>query len=207
MITTKRAAHSLAALFLSFIAGVPAAEATYTITMTQSGADVVASGSGTLNLTSLVGGVPGNAAAYVQANTGSIYVGPTSLTAVRSFTGGVTGPANFGSGAFLVANSGSGNIAGIDAGAVAVPNPYASGSSISGTATWTGQTFAGLGLTPGTYTWTWGSGANADSLVLQIGPPAASAVQPVPALSGWGVIALGCLIAVFGLAWTRRQRL
>jgi hypothetical protein len=204
---SRQGAFALAALLLSLVAAVPAAEATYTITVTQSGADVVASGSGTLNLTSLVGGVPGNAAAYVQANTGSIYVGPTSLTAVRSFSGGVTGPANFGSGAFQAANSGSGSIAGIDAGAVAVPNPYASGSSISGTATWTGQTFAGLGLTPGTYTWTWGLGANADSLVLQIGPPAPPApVQPVPALSEWGVIALGCLMALFGLARMRRQR-
>jgi hypothetical protein len=34
------------------------------------------------------------------------------------------------------------------------------------------QTFASIGLTPGTYTWTWGSGSNADSLTVQIGPAA-----------------------------------
>ena len=44
--------------------------------------------------------------------------------------------------------------------------------------TFAGQTFASLGLTPGTYTWTWGDDPavagftpdNSDSFTLQIGP-------------------------------------
>jgi hypothetical protein len=125
------------------------------------------------------------------------------------FTSGVTGPANFGSGAFRVANSGSGSIVGIDLSAtpaVVVPSAYVSGSAISGTATWTGQTFLSLGVTPGTYTWTWGAGANADSLVLQIGPLAPRSTQAIPTLSEWGVVALGCLVALAGLSRMRRQR-
>jgi hypothetical protein len=35
---------------------------------------------------------------------------------------------------------------------------------ISSTQTFNGQTFSSFGLTPGTYTYTWGSGANADSI-------------------------------------------
>ena len=41
---------------------------------------------------------------------------------------------------------------------------------LSDTATWDDTTISGLGLTPGTYTWTWGSGATADSFVINIPP-------------------------------------
>ena len=44
-----------------------------------------------------------------------------------------------------------------------VPLGYVSGSPLTGTATWTNQTIAGMGFTPGSYLYTWGSGANADS--------------------------------------------
>jgi hypothetical protein len=45
-----------------------------------------------------------------------------------------------------------------------------SGTQLKNTATYTGQTISSLGLTPGTYTWTWGTGAHADSFVLVIHP-------------------------------------
>ena len=51
-----------------------------------------------------------------------------------------------------------------------VPQGYISGTSLASTNTWANQSFASLGLTPGTYTWTWGSGAHADRFILQIGP-------------------------------------
>jgi hypothetical protein len=38
------------------------------------------------------------------------------------------------------------------------------------TAEFAGQTFATIGLTPGTYAWTWGSGIDADSFTIEIGP-------------------------------------
>jgi hypothetical protein len=41
-----------------------------------------------------------------------------------------------------------------------VPRGYVSGNPLSDSATYSGQTFATLGVTPGTYVWTWGSGAN-----------------------------------------------
>ena len=52
--------------------------------------------------------------------------------------------------------------------AVTVPIGYTSGF-LSGTSTYVGKTFATLGITPGTYTYTWGSGPNASSIILQIG--------------------------------------
>ena len=49
-----------------------------------------------------------------------------------------------------------------------MPQYYVSGSVLSASDTWSGQTFASLGLTPGTYTWTWGSGADADFFTMNI---------------------------------------
>jgi hypothetical protein len=43
---------------------------------------------------------------------------------------------------------------------LSVPKGYVSGNPLSDSATYSGQTFATLGVTPGTYVWTWGNGAN-----------------------------------------------
>ncbi len=50
-----------------------------------------------------------------------------------------------------------------------VPIGYSSGTALSATDTYSGQTLVSLGLTAGTYTWTWGTGADADSLTVNIG--------------------------------------
>jgi hypothetical protein len=60
-------------------------------------------------------------------------------------------------------------VAGGSTGVVVVPVGYVSGTVLSDSATWTGQSLASLGLTPGTYTYTWGSGIHADSATVQIG--------------------------------------
>ena len=92
-----------------------------------------------------------------------------------------------------MANGGSGNLVGIDDfdGVVFVPRGYVSGNPLSDDAAYNNQTFSSLGVTPGTYEWTWGSGADADSFTLQIG----SAAVPAP-LIGHG---LPVLLAVGGL--------
>ena len=86
---------------------------------------------------------------------------------------------------------------GVDAGEgnLVVPNNYVSGSSLSGTSTYSGQTLAGLGLTPGTHRWTWGSGANADFLEVDIpGAPVPEPSSLILAAMGIGVV--GCCIAI-----------
>jgi hypothetical protein len=191
-------------LLVLALAWIPAVEAAFTITVTETGGNVVATGSGSLNTTSLAVGVPGNAVSFVEANAGSLYIGPTALTAVVDYSG-ATGPASFGAGVFRIADSGAGDIAGIDAGdTVIVPAAYVSGTPLSGSATWNATTFAGLGLTPGTYTWTWGAGATADSLTVQIGPVAAA--QSIPTLSEWGMVVLSILLVFATLLTLRRQR-
>jgi hypothetical protein len=74
-------------------------------------------------------------------------------------------------GSLIYASSGSGALGVLgDYERVVVPFGYVSGSALSETATWNDQTISSMGLTPGTYTWTWGSGIDADSLTLNIAP-------------------------------------
>ena len=53
------------------------------------------------------------------------------------------------------------------AGILSVPTGYVSGTALSDSATYSGTTLATLGVTPGTYVWTWGTGAN-QKFTLQI---------------------------------------
>jgi hypothetical protein len=52
-----------------------------------------------------------------------------------------------------------------------VPTGYTSGTFISASMTFTGQTISSMNLTPGVYVYSWGSGANADTLTLTIESP------------------------------------
>jgi hypothetical protein len=93
------------------------------------------------------------------------------------------------------ASSASGDIVAFvaDVDELDVPEGYVSDTPLSDTATYTGQTFSSLGVTPGTYEWKWGTGAN-QNFTLEIG---------VPEPSTWAMMLLGFA----GLAWAAyRQR-
>ncbi len=173
---------SYAAQFLLLFCMSPNARATYTLNVVQSGANVVATGSGSLNLSALGNG--GDLLAAPKVNLSFISgccFSPLSLIAVGSaafayayngFNGHpITGPASFGSGPEIDASSGSGNLVTlISAAYLEVPTGYVSGSDLgTSTATWNNQTIVSLGLIVGTYVYTWGSGASADSFTLNIG--------------------------------------
>jgi hypothetical protein len=72
-----------------------------------------------------------------------------------------------------------------------LPNGYVSGTNVSDVTTFLGATFASLGVTPGTYTWHWGSGANADSLTLDIVTPTAAPEPASLTLLAVGLAGLG----------------
>jgi len=79
-----------------------------------------------------------------------------------------------------------------------LPNGYVSDTSVSNLTTFSGATFASLGVTPGTYVWTWGSGATTDSFTLQFG----SAPTGVPEPASLALLSAG----VVGLGLVRRKR-
>jgi hypothetical protein len=99
----------------------------------------------------------------------------------------------------MTANSGSGQTFGMwgDGHDIVVPNGYVSGAALSGSSTFTGKTIAGLGLTPGTYVYTWGTGGNADSLRIQIGAAPEPSTLVLAAVGG---------TAMAGSLWLRRRR-
>jgi hypothetical protein len=178
------------------------AEAGAIITITQSGSDVVATGSGTINTAALVFQGPVFFPGTGFPSDPLVLLGPTMSTNLIILWTVTSGPSTLGPGGLTDATSGSGsNFGTFEKTFIGLPGGYVSGSSLSATDTWANQTFATLGLTPGTYTWSWGSGATADTLVVQVG----SASVPEPSglvLSGLALLSLG----VFGFTRHRLRR-
>ena len=176
----------------------------FTVTLKEVGSNVVATGFGAINLTGLTF-VSGGFVA-----TGSM--GPSiALLAVADGSGlsqytGFSGPSSFGPGTTIInASSDSGDSVSI-IGAAVFPGPgiflpagYVSGTALSGSSTYNSATFASLGVTPGRYTWTWGTGLPNQNFTLQIGPGPGPRVPD----AGSTVSLLGC--ALFGLAALRRK--
>ena len=181
MHSRRRLIELLACAFASL--ALPAsAKASLTIDFIQSGGNVVATASGEINLAALT---------FVNTEQSTSFVDPTDtiITLVATSGGdvysngaaGFSGPASWGPGGPSFAPSSSGDPIGLIAGSfgeILVPQGYTSGESISGTATWKGETYSSLGLDAGTYTYTWGTGPTADSFTLQVG---GSATVPEPA--------------------------
>jgi hypothetical protein len=141
----------------------------FNVTISQVGSDVVWSGSGKFNLTALTSAGTASIGGGFQANQAIWMIGP--IVTVETYSGSITYPATFGSGGVgVTSNTGStfGILPGGSGRLLYVPSGYTSNSVISGTSTYNSTTIAGMGLTPGTYTWSWGSGANSSSLVMVI---------------------------------------
>ena len=141
----------------------------YTVTLQQVGSNVVATGSGPINLTGLTFAQSGQVIGgeFIQLFAGRIQTGATGLTKFDLYRGLVTGPTSFGSGLAASASSGSGDFVGIQVfnfdgvgpnGILFVPQGYVSGAALSDSMTFNNATFASLGVIPGTYVWTWGTG-------------------------------------------------
>ena len=122
------------------------------------------------------------------------------------FNGTISGPTNFGPGGLTFASSSSGTFVGFSAndGAIGrdvrVPSGYVSDSALgTSTDTFASATLASLGLTPGTYQWTWGTGAD-QSFTIQI----VGTVPSVPLPGALPLFATG--LAGLGLLGWRRKR-
>jgi hypothetical protein len=175
----------------------------YTVTLEQVGSNVVANGSGAINLTGLTffGSGVGVLTPGIVADFGTIIMGPGAFVNVDSYYG-FTGPRSFGSGETVFRpNTSSGDAFAFEApgpfftGQITVPQGYVSGTALSDSMTFNNATFASLGVTPGTYVWRWGAGAN-QNFTLHIG------AAGVPD-GGSTVSLLGC--ALLGLAAVRRK--
>jgi hypothetical protein len=176
----------------------------YLVTLEEVGSNVVATGSGNIDLTGLSLGGFGSSDGGISAvnpNAASIVSGVCvvcpGVLDYASYNASLSGPLSFGSGGPTGATSGSGDIVGINAsGAVFVPAAYISKSALSDGAIYDLATFASLGVTPGTYVWTWGTGAD-QSFTLEIGATPLPAALPLFA-TGLGALGL--------LGWRRKRK-
>ncbi|MFO0908956.1 MAG: hypothetical protein U0794_11450, partial [Isosphaeraceae bacterium] len=165
-----------AAFFLAAFGSASTLRAGAIIVFAEIGSDVVASGSGTLNLGGLLyQGTNNFGGAFVDPSWPEIAVGPPLVLQYAWYSGTINGPPLMGPGGTTDADSGSGTLVDLDytRGSLNVSNSYSSGDAFTTSSTWNNATFASLGLTPGAYTYTWGSGSNADFLTFQIGTAAA----------------------------------
>lgn len=165
------------------------ARAAFVFTVTEVGNDVQLSGSGTIDLDDLT--------AFTSGTTDGIYANPAQGIISGGQDGfdatlysGLSGPVSLGSGEDnMFADLAAGDyviVAGSFA-ALGVNTGYVSGTFLSNSATFENQSFASLGLTPGTYVYTWGSGENADSLTVNV------VGVPEPATAGLFVLG-GCAV-------------
>jgi hypothetical protein len=176
----------------------PSAQAGYVVTLTQVGSNVVASGSGTIDLTDLTFLLDNTGSfSEVFPHQGTIKTGPAFSPFIPTVDiyRGLSGPTGFGGGDITAANSGSGDLVGVTGsaavagvlGTLFLPHGYISDTPLADSATFNNATFSSLGVTPGTYVWTWGSGADADSFTLRIGtapPPPGVTVGTMPVVVG-----------------------
>jgi len=185
-----------AVLAVLLILSLPA-QAAVLITAIESGSDVILSSvGGTLDLTGLtfVSTAVGDSGATLDPDSPLVAVGITDNGFDRY--SGASGPAAFGSGTTQVAaDSGSGDFFGVSnfTGTlwIGVPTGFASGGTLgAASGTWLNESFASLGMTPGTYVWSWAN----DSITLEV------ATVPVPAAAWLFASGLGVL------GWLRRKR-
>jgi hypothetical protein len=140
----------------------------YVVTIQQIGPNVVATGSGEFDLTSLPFFSDTSIVTFIVPNTASIDLGPFDLADEYSPLS-VVGPNNFGPGgpSGSLSNPGSGAVTGfsnftslISRPSLFVPRGYTSGTLLAGQSIFDNTTLAGLGVTPGTYVWTFGTPAD-----------------------------------------------
>jgi len=174
----------------------------YTVTLEQVGSNVVATGSGAFNLRGLTlsNVIAINQRGFVRAFDATMLTGPSFTNGTVNFYSGLTGPTSFGSGSMFLADTGTGDFVGIALGEfLCVPLGYLFGAPLSDSMTFNNATFASLGVTPGTYVWSRGTGAN-QNFTLEI--PAA-----VPESgSSFGLLLLSFAV-LFGASRSRSLRL
>lgn len=154
-------------------------QAPFSVTMIESGSNVVLSFAGSLNLTGLDyvqnQTVNGGGVGAAQAAFG---IGPSTFQDISLYTGATFSyPTNFGPGGGGPGGSvtGSGDYFGVFSGifptnCIVVPTGYTSNTYISGTTTLGSSTFSSLGMSAGTYNYSWGAGTG-QSFTLTIGGP------------------------------------
>ena len=203
--------HLAGAMMFAALAATQVQAGSFTVTLTQQNGNVVASGSGAIDLTGLSfdGDISSFSCGYfglLVPSTGFIAAGgDTCPLAGDRYLGPISGPVAFGTGDYTIAtgHSGTGDIFSLHAPSneesfLIVPQGYMSGDPLSDGSTWDNANFGDLGVTPGTYVWTWGTAAD-QSFTLDVLAPR------VPEPSSVAVFGGGLLVLSFVMLRRRRR--
>ena len=166
----------------------------YMVTLEQVGANVVATGSGAINLNGLIFVSLVQTPAYMRAEHATISL----ARGIGDGYQGFLGPFSFGNGSDTFASRSSGDFVGIDnwdelISILWVPRGYVSGDLLSSSSTYTNATFASLGVTPGTYVWRWGNGLENQKFRLIIGGVGVPDGGSTVSLLGFALLGLAAL--------------
>lgn len=145
---------------LAAITATSPAIAGVTVDVLEVGGDVVTTASGSFDISLWEFDAAGSVIASMNPSGSFLVVGASANINLYATPTNFAGPANgFGTGVFIVASSGTGDIFGMQLPPsnplLLVPTGYVSGDPLSGDGTYNGQSFASLGLTEGVFTWTW----------------------------------------------------
>lgn len=195
--------RSAIASVLLFGAAVAANASPYVLTLEEVGANVVATGSGAIDLSGLSPPTVEPNGVFIWPAIVDVLTGTATQIDLYNVT--ASGPPNFGSGSLTFASGGTGDNVGFcfcggsesSVTNIAVPVGYVSDTALSDNATYDNATFASLGITPGTYAWSWGGGAD-QSFTIEAG------ATPLPAALPLFATGLGAL-GWFG--WRRKRPL
>lgn len=215
MVSIFRRKRSLAIAMAAATLTTAPAQAAYVINIAEVANTVVATGSGSLNVSSLTVNGVFNCGNGIGAAAGNLVIGATGLCTIYNNGGNfLTGPTNFGTGAGnTTPDAVTGPLAGIQFNfgnsILAAPQGYVSGTEIgTSTATWNNATFASLGLALGSYVWTFGDVSNGtnDCVAINIGSSRSqtctvSNANAVPEPTTWAMIIFG-----FGIAGVSLRR-
>lgn len=191
---------------LVLLAAASVSQAVYTININQVGADVVMTGTGSINTSSMTALTTIGLCATGNGLVGSAVLCVGTETTADQFDNVLVPSLSAFSTTMLDGTSSSGPGVYIFGADLYLPENYVSATPISNSSTYVGTTLAGLGLTVGTRSLFVPSG---DEIVINIGlAPAAAPATPasIPTLGEYALLGMSSLLAMLGIAAVRRRQ-
>ncbi len=172
------------------------------ISIVESGPDVVTTLSGSINDltgTTLVNTQNDTFSSFIRPDQSIVAFGLGGTVSFNIYAGFSSVPPSYGTSGSLSASSLTGSsvffVRNNPSSPMFLPADYVLGTPMAATATYSGQSFASLGITEGTYVWSW----TGDSVTMNVG------AAPIPEPGTWVAMAVFAGGAAFA-RWRKRTK-